>query len=171
MVAKLWTSATNGGPPNPRLQRTRSASPPSPLSRQPLGRASFVVAIVAVLSFAFGCATYSRGDPKAVLSYQGDDGLWHEDVAGVIAPTLLRPVEPLVPEPRNLAKSGTVVMKALIGRSGKVEDVVVLESVSSAVDREAVRAVRQWGYRAAQVEGRSVPVWLRITVTYRLPNG
>src|SRR5450432_4188330 len=25
--------------PNPRLQRTRSASPPSPLSRQPLGRA------------------------------------------------------------------------------------------------------------------------------------
>jgi hypothetical protein len=24
-------------PPNPRLQRTRSASPPSPLSRQPLG--------------------------------------------------------------------------------------------------------------------------------------
>ena len=23
--------------PNPRLQRTRSASPPSPLSRQPLG--------------------------------------------------------------------------------------------------------------------------------------
>jgi hypothetical protein len=27
-------------PPNPRLQRTRSASPPSPLSRQPLGRPS-----------------------------------------------------------------------------------------------------------------------------------
>jgi hypothetical protein len=25
--------------PNPRLQRTRSASPPSPLSRQPLGAA------------------------------------------------------------------------------------------------------------------------------------
>jgi hypothetical protein len=28
---------TFGGSPNPRLQRTRSASPPSPLSRQPFG--------------------------------------------------------------------------------------------------------------------------------------
>ena len=35
------TTQRNGGSlaelPNPRLQRTRSASPPSPLSRQPLG--------------------------------------------------------------------------------------------------------------------------------------
>ena len=31
------TMSEHRQPPNPRLQRTRSASPPSPLSRQPLG--------------------------------------------------------------------------------------------------------------------------------------
>jgi hypothetical protein len=41
MVGTSRNVAVMGGmraePPNPRLQRTRSASPPSPLSRQPLG--------------------------------------------------------------------------------------------------------------------------------------
>ena len=48
--------------PNPRLQRTRSASPPSPLSRQPLGdlppfaRAGRVVLVVIpLLAFCLGC--------------------------------------------------------------------------------------------------------------------
>ncbi len=35
--------------PNPRLQRTRSASPPSPLSRQPLGRARTLATAVPFL--------------------------------------------------------------------------------------------------------------------------
>jgi hypothetical protein len=38
-------------PPNPRLQRTRSASPPSPLSRQPLGRKGGYLRTLASLSF------------------------------------------------------------------------------------------------------------------------
>jgi hypothetical protein len=31
--------------PNPRLQRTPPASPPSPLSRKPLGRQTFTVGV------------------------------------------------------------------------------------------------------------------------------
>ena len=45
-------------PPNPRLQRTRSASPPSPLSRQPLGRLSAVAgSIIAAILACSGCAS------------------------------------------------------------------------------------------------------------------
>jgi hypothetical protein len=41
-------------PPNPRLQRTRSASPPSPLSRQPLGATRKVRFALPVLLLALG---------------------------------------------------------------------------------------------------------------------
>src|SRR5450755_3526124 len=39
-------SLSSDRPPNPRLQRTRPASPPSPLSRQPLGRQSLCALVV-----------------------------------------------------------------------------------------------------------------------------
>lgn len=47
-------------PPNPRLQRTRSASPPSPLSRQPLGRGTSTCAAVAVLALV--CSSLAPAD-------------------------------------------------------------------------------------------------------------
>ena len=39
--------------PNPRLQRTPSAAPPSPLSRQPLGRGSPTISLARVGALAF----------------------------------------------------------------------------------------------------------------------
>jgi hypothetical protein len=36
-VSQFNHASASGPPPNPRLQRTPSASPPSPLSRKPLG--------------------------------------------------------------------------------------------------------------------------------------
>src|SRR5450755_2415935 len=39
-------------PPNPRLQRARSASPPSPLSRQPLGVRKFCLGLLAISGLA-----------------------------------------------------------------------------------------------------------------------
>jgi len=59
-----------GAPPNPRLQRTPSASPPSPLSRQPLGalmgragsRATALFAvIVSVVAVPLGCRANRPG--------------------------------------------------------------------------------------------------------------
>lgn len=40
---RFLTPALIGRWPNPRLQRTPSAAPPSPLSRQPLGSIPFKV--------------------------------------------------------------------------------------------------------------------------------
>jgi len=47
---------TTSPPPNPRLQRTPSASPPSPLSRQPLGRGTSWVALVLLAVCSVFCA-------------------------------------------------------------------------------------------------------------------
>ena len=51
--------------PNPRLQRTRSASPPSPLSRQPLGARSISAAAVSwvVLILLLGCLS-AQAQPR-----------------------------------------------------------------------------------------------------------
>ncbi len=59
-------------------------------------------------------------------------------------------------------------MKLLVSREGIVQDVVVMESVNDAMDRQAVLAARQWGYKPATLEGEPVAVWLRVTVTWRL---
>jgi len=59
--------------PNPRLQRTRSASPPSPLSRQPLGRTVIITLSVALLSLCLAaCATTlpPRPDRQYLITQQ-----------------------------------------------------------------------------------------------------
>ena len=63
-------------PPNPRLQRTRSASPPSPLSRQPLGTALGVWLLVVtgglgVTSPAAQCADTLTSGPAVQLPQSG----------------------------------------------------------------------------------------------------
>jgi hypothetical protein len=73
-------------PPNPRLQRTPSASPPSPLSRQPLARLRRVtdsIALAAISAFALGTAESAKiAIPKNLR--------WHqipEIKAKVLVPT------------------------------------------------------------------------------------
>jgi hypothetical protein len=67
--------------PNPRLQRTPSAAPPSPLSRQPLGRtkaAHLAIAIVAwlgVLPVAIGEGSADRPCEKGSHSFQETSGV------------------------------------------------------------------------------------------------
>ena len=53
--------------PNPRLQRTRSASPPSPLSRQPLGvtKALLCVGLLVPLLSVLGASQQTRQGVRA----------------------------------------------------------------------------------------------------------
>ena len=44
----------------------------------------------------------------------------------------------------------------------------VLKSVNPLLDASAVRAVQQWRYRPATLNGRAVRVYLTVTVTFNL---
>jgi TonB family protein len=149
-----------------RVQRTRSsASPPrSPLTRGPLGRAVITV----VLAIGAGCSSTTSQPPTKgqVLAYQGSDGAWHDPTDEIAVPVLTHHVNPLVPPYRGDAVSGTVELKARVSDKGVVDDVVVLKSLSRAMDQEAITAVRQWRYRPATLAGKSVAVWLKVTVSY-----
>ena len=63
---------------------------------------------------------------------------------------------------------GVVILEAIITASGSVEEVKVLKSVNPLLDASAVRAVQQWRYRPATLNGRAVRVYLTVTVTFNL---
>ena len=87
----------------------------------------------------------------------------------VKAPVLVNRVEPNYPEAARKARmEGVVILEAIITASGSVEEVKVLKSVNPLLDASGVRAVQQWRYKPATLNGRAVRVYLTVTVTFNL---
>jgi protein TonB len=87
----------------------------------------------------------------------------------VKAPILQQKIDPTYPEAARKARmEGVVILEAIITASGTVEDVRVLKSVNPLLDASAVRAVQQWRYKPATLNGRAVRVYLTVTVTFNL---
>ena len=59
-------------------------------------------------------------------------------------------------------------LEAIIGADGFVREVRILRSASFLLEAPALETVRKWRYRAATVEGRGVPVYLTVVVTFSL---
>jgi protein TonB len=85
-------------------------------------------------------------------------------------PVLVHRVEPDYPRAAILTRSeGVVILDAIITASGGVEEVQVLKSANVLLDDAAMRAVRQWTYRPATLNGRAVRVRLTVTVRFSIP--
>jgi protein TonB len=90
-------------------------------------------------------------------------------VIGHIDPALLsHRVEPLYPAlARQIRKSGTVELHAVIGMDGTIQSLEVVSGdpvfVQSALD-----AVKQWRYTPTKLNGHAVEVDTFITVIYTL---
>jgi hypothetical protein len=111
---------------------------------------------------------------RTVVAYQDSDGKWHSDTKDVVPPVLTagRPVF------ASVSFQGEVVMKVLVTREGKVDDLRLDDrwvmdhgtpSKLKGIDVEEAKdaAVREWTYRPATVEGRAVPVFVRVGVRFR----
>jgi TonB family protein len=91
-----------------------------------------------------------------------------EVFVGDIPPMAVRSVEPEYPDLARLAGvEGRVVLKALVGRDGTVQEVLVVSGPSLLVE-PAVRAFQQWKFRPAVDRGRPVPVWVGQSFLFRL---
>jgi protein TonB len=62
---------------------------------------------------------------------------------------------------------GVVILEAVIGPTGKVQDVKVLRSIPL-LDQAAIDAVRQWEYTPTTLNGVPVPVIMTVTVNFTL---
>ena len=78
-------------------------------------------------------------------------------------------VRPQYPEAARKARmQGVVILEAIITKEGSVADVRVLRGINPLLDNAAMRAVQQWKYKPATFNGRPVPVYLTVTVTFTL---
>jgi periplasmic protein TonB len=83
-------------------------------------------------------------------------------------PVRIRDVSPVYPEAARLARvEGLVVIEAIIGPTGEVQEARVLRS-SPLLDEAALTAVRQWKYTPTLLSGTPVPVIMTVTVKFTL---
>ncbi len=84
-------------------------------------------------------------------------------------PVLIERVAPEYPvEEQRMRNEGTVVFMLTIDRTGKVEHARVMRSVSRALDSAARRAVKQWHYQPARLNGETVAVYKVVTLHFVL---
>jgi protein TonB len=87
---------------------------------------------------------------------------------GVAQGFLLHRVQPLYPPLARQARiQGTVVLRAMIGKDGRIEDLQVV-SGHPLLAPAAIEAVRQWRYRPYALNGEPVQVETEITVNFVL---
>lgn len=91
--------------------------------------------------------------------------------ARVVEANLIRDVAPTYPPEAGRARiEGAVVLLAVIGKDGSVQDVRV-ESGLPLLAQAAIDAVKQWRYRPYLLNGEPVEVDSRITINFTLSRG
>jgi TonB family protein len=82
------------------------------------------------------------------------------------APTKVRDVRPIYPELAQQARvQGVVIIEAVIGPDGSVQDAKVLRSIPL-LDEAALDAVRQWRFTPTLMNGVPIPVIMTVTVNF-----
>jgi TonB family protein len=88
---------------------------------------------------------------------------------GVSAPTIIHRVEPQYSEEARRARyQGMVVLEAIVRKDGTVQIVRVVRSLGFGLDESAAKALQQWRFRPAMMNGEPVSVTLNIEVNFNL---
>lgn len=109
-------------------------------------------------------------DPNAPAWGTGGDG----DAPVALDARMTRPetisrVQPRYTESaRKAGRQGIVVLQATIDRTGAVTDVRLIKPLGLGLDESAISAVRQWRFTPASMNGRPVPVFFQLTVTFNI---
>src|SRR5271167_4272519 len=108
----------------------------------------------------------SRSDTSSTLSTSPAD--FSEDqtfsrfervTPGIKPPKATHAPDPKFPDlPADAEPHGTVVMLVGVGAKGHVEAVRVLRSDERAFEKSATETVKTWKFRAAEKDGKPVPV-------------
>jgi periplasmic protein TonB len=92
--------------------------------------------------------------------------------SGVTAGLLVRKVEPQYPQMAKIARvQGAVVLAALIGKDGTIQNLHVVSTASPLLNQAALDAVKQWKYKPYILNGEPVEVDTNVTVNFTLSGG
>ena len=83
-------------------------------------------------------------------------------------PVLKRKVEPVYTQAaRRAGVRGIVVLKVMVKRNGAVGLVVPVRSLPHGLTSEAIRAVKQWFYEPASLDGKPVKATIEVAIRFR----
>ena len=83
-------------------------------------------------------------------------------------PVKTKHVAPVYPQIAQSAHvQGVVILEALLGPDGKVQDALILRSIPL-LDQAALDAVKQWEFTPTLLNGSPVPVIMTATVQFTL---
>ena len=86
------------------------------------------------------------------------------------SPRKVKDVAPVYPPLAQSARvQGVVILEALIGADGRVQDARVVRSIPL-LDQAAIDAVKQWEFTPTLLNGKPVPVVMTMTVQFTLTN-
>jgi protein TonB len=86
----------------------------------------------------------------------------------ITRPQRVHDVPPVYPPLARMSRvEGTVILEAVIGVDGTVQDVRVLRSIPL-LDASAIEAVHQWRFTPTLLNGEPVAVVMTVTVTFSL---
>jgi protein TonB len=87
----------------------------------------------------------------------------------VKAPTILDRPDPNYTEAARKARvAGIVVVEAIIGKDGRVQDVKVVKGLPMGLGEEAEAAVRRWRFKPGTLNGQPVATIFNLTVNFKL---
>ena len=69
---------------------------------------------------------------------------------------------------KKVKRTGSTMLKIIIGEDGTVRDATVFESFGHDFDAKAIEAVKQWKFEPARKKGVPVAVELTVKVDFRL---
>lgn len=88
------------------------------------------------------------------------------------APTKIKDVRPVYPESAKAeGRRGIVIIEAVIGADGLVDEAKVIRSIGDDLDNAAIDAVLRWEFVPTKLNGRAVPVIMTVTVNFTLDSG
>jgi TonB family protein len=86
---------------------------------------------------------------------------------GVTLPRVLREVKPAYPEAARAAGlHGSVQLECVVLADGTVGQVRVIKGIATALDAEAIKALKQWEFKPGSKDGRPVAVQVSVEMTF-----
>lgn len=110
-------------------------------------------------------------EPEPTTISPGRGGVYAGVPPGGTDPVVIdRAIPRYPPAARGNGIEGTVVVRAVVRRNGRVGDVEILRDLPYGLGEAAASAVRRWRFRPATYQGRPIDVYYNVTVNFRLSN-